>query len=202
MILELDTTLLDIFGEISINQLVFLTLVLNDNQSNTQDVHKFLSRISENDIQELIDNDLISFTTSGDNKIYSPTEKLLSSTKQDKTWFDEFYEVFPVYVLRPDGTKGFLRSNINKCRKEYNRIVGKSRAMHEHLLQCLQYLPYNYISLSKISLPDPTHMPVYIHLSQMYALTEEALRELHTYLLGLCNNLLRPEVLFFWKPGS
>ena len=123
MILELDTTLLDIFGEISINQLVFLTLVLNDNQSNNQDVHKFLSRISENDIQELIDNDLISFTTSGDNKIYSPTEKLLSSTKQDKTWFDEFYEVFPVYVLRPDGTKGFLRSNINKCRKEYNRIV-------------------------------------------------------------------------------
>ena len=74
MILELDTTLLDIFGEISINQLVFLTLVLNDNQSNNQDVHKFLSRISENDIQELIDNDLISFTTSGDNKIYSPTE--------------------------------------------------------------------------------------------------------------------------------
>lgn len=65
MILELDTTLLDIFGEISINQLVFLTLVLNDNQSNNQDVHKFLSRISENDIQELIDNDLISFTTSG-----------------------------------------------------------------------------------------------------------------------------------------
>ena len=82
MILELDTTLLDIFGEISINQLVFLTLVLNDNQSNNQDIHKFLSRISENDIQELIDNDLISFTTSGDNKIYSPTVKLLSSVKK------------------------------------------------------------------------------------------------------------------------
>ena len=139
MILELDTTLLDIFGEISINQLVFLTLVLNDNQSNNQDVHKFLSRISENDIQELIDNDLISFTTSGDNKIYSPTEKLLSSVKQDKTWFDEFYEVFPVYVTRPDGTKGFLRANINKCRKEYNRIIGKSKAMHNHIMACLRY---------------------------------------------------------------
>lgn len=139
MILELDTTLFDIFGEISINQLVFLTLVLNDNQSNNQDVHKFLSRISEDEIQELINNDLISFTTSGDSKIYSPTEKLLSSTKQDKSWFDEFYEVFPVYVTRPDGTKGFLRANINKCRKEYNRIVGKSKAMHEHLLHCLQF---------------------------------------------------------------
>ena len=92
MILELDTTLLDIFGEISINQLVFLTLVLNDNQSNNQDVHKFLSRISENDIQELIDNDLISFTTSGDNKIYCQVQNkirhgLMSSMKYFQCMF-------------------------------------------------------------------------------------------------------------------
>lgn len=139
MILELDTTLFDIFGEISINQLVFLTLVMNENQSNNQDVHKFLSRISENEIQELINNNLISFTTSGDNKIYSPTEELMLNLKQDKTLFDEFYEVFPVYVTRPDGTKGFLRSNINKCRKEYNKIINKSKAIHEHLMQCLRY---------------------------------------------------------------
>ena len=44
-----------------------------------------------------------------------------------------------MYVTRPDGTKGFLRANINKCRKEYNRIVGKSKAMHEHLIKCLQF---------------------------------------------------------------
>ena len=40
--------------------------------------------------------------------------------------------------MRPDGTKGFLRSNINKCRKEYNRTVGKSKAMHEHIMNCLR----------------------------------------------------------------
>ena len=57
--------------------------------------------------------------------------------KDEVCWFDEFYEVFPVYVMRPDGTKGFLRSNINKCRKEYNRTVGKSKAMHEHIMRCL-----------------------------------------------------------------
>ena len=39
MILELDTTLLNMFNELSINQLVFLTLVLNENQNNNQDVH-------------------------------------------------------------------------------------------------------------------------------------------------------------------
>lgn len=138
MILELDTSLFNI-GEISINQLVFLTLCKNDIKINNQDVHQFLSRISETEIQSLIDQDLIVCTTQGDNKVYELSEKLLNFLKEDKTWFDQFYELFPVYVTRPDGTKGFLRANINKCRKEYNRIVGKSKAMHEHLMKCLQF---------------------------------------------------------------
>lgn len=139
MILELDTSLFNI-GEISINQLVFITLCLNENQIKNQDIHQFLSRISEAEIQSLIDQDLISITTLDNNiTMYSPTEKLLNLVKTDKTWFDEFYELYPVYVTRPDGTRGFLRANINKCRKEYNRIVGKSKAMHEHLMDCLKY---------------------------------------------------------------
>lgn len=150
MILELDTSLFDIYGEMSINQLVFLTLVLNENQSNNQDIHQFLSRISENEIQELVDSNIITVITSGDSKIYSISEDTRKHLKQDKSWFDEFYEVFPVYVTRPDGTKGFLRSNINKCRKEYNRIVGKSRAMHEHLIKCLQFEIDNKMITGKI----------------------------------------------------
>lgn len=150
MILELDTSLFDIYGEMSIDQLVFLTLVLNENQSNNQDIHQFLSRISENEIQELVDSNIITVITSGDSKIYSISEDTRKHLKQDKSWFDEFYEVFPVYVTRPDGTKGFLRSNINKCRKEYNRIVGKSRAMHEHLIKCLQFEIDNKMITGKI----------------------------------------------------
>lgn len=150
MILELDTSLFDIYRKMSINQLVFLTLVLNENQSNNQDIHQFLSRISENEIQELVDSNIITVITSGDSKIYSISEDTRKHLKQDKSWFDEFYEVFPVYVTRPDGTKGFLRSNINKCRKEYNRIVGKSRAMHEHLIKCLQFEIDNKMITGKI----------------------------------------------------
>lgn len=150
MILELDTSLFDIYGKMSINQLVFLTLVLNENQSNNQDIHQFLSRISENEIQELVNSNIITVITSGDSKIYSISEDTRKHLKQDKSWFDEFYEVFPVYVTRPDGTKGFLRSNINKCRKEYNRIVRKSRAMHEHLIKCLQFEIDNKMITGKI----------------------------------------------------
>ena len=126
MILELDTSLLNKFN-LSINQLVFISLVLNDNQINSQDIHELLSRVNEEEIQELINRNIVVVTTSDNNKIYSPSEELLETIKKDReSMFDEFYEVFPVYVIRPDGTKGFLRANVNKCRKEYNRIIGKS----------------------------------------------------------------------------
>lgn len=140
MILEIDTSILDRIPELSINQLVFISLVLNDNQIKSQDIHKLLSRVNEEDIQGLIQHNIITETISGDNKIYSPSEELLTQIKKDEqSMFDEFYETFPVYVTRPDGTKGFLRSNINKCRKEYNRIIGKSKAMHEHIMDCLRF---------------------------------------------------------------
>lgn len=139
MILELDTSLLNKYN-ISINQLVFISLVLNDNQSNNQDIQELLSRVNEEEIQELIQRNIVIVNISDNNQIYSPSEELLKSIKKDReSMFNEFYEVFPVYVTRPDGTKGFLRANINKCRKEYNRIIGKSKAMHNHIMACLRY---------------------------------------------------------------
>ena len=150
MILELDTSLFKLNEKLTINQIVFLTLVLNDNQKYNQDVHEFLSRISEADIQGLIDNGFITVNTSGDSKIYNVTATVKQFLEPEKAWFDYFYEVFPVYVIRPDGTKGFLRANINKCRKEYNRIVGKSKAMHEHLLKCLKFEVENKLLTGKL----------------------------------------------------
>ena len=139
MILEIDTSVLDRIPNLSINQLVFLTLVLNDNQNNHQDILKLLSLVKTEDIQELIDRKLLSADETDNTIVYSKTEELKSLLKEDKSMFDEFYELFPIYVTRPDGTKGFLRSNVNKCRKEYNRIIGKSRAMHEHICNCLKF---------------------------------------------------------------
>ena len=110
MILELDTSLLNKYN-ISINQLVFISLVLNDNQPNNQDIQELLSRVNEEEIQELIQRNIVVVNISDNNQIYSPSEELLKSIKKDReSMFNEFYEVFPVYVLRPDGTKGFLKT--------------------------------------------------------------------------------------------
>ena len=139
MILEIDTSILDRIENLSINQLVFLTLVLSDFKNINQDIQKLLSLVNEEEIQELESRGLIATSTVDDTTVIKKTAKLEELLKEDKSMFDMFYDQFPVYVMRPDGTKGFLRANINKCRKEYNRIIGKSKAMHEHLLKCLQY---------------------------------------------------------------
>lgn len=141
MILEIDTSLLEKLEDPSIDQLVFLTIVSNDNiKANNQDIQRLLSLVNEEEIRKLISQGLIIVTTKGDgNQVVEKTSKLDELFKEDKSMFDMFYDQFPVYVTRPDGTKGFLRSNINKCRKEYNRIIGKSKAMHEHIMNCLRF---------------------------------------------------------------
>lgn len=139
MILELDTSLLKTLN-ISLNQLVFLSLVMNENQKDNQDIRELLSRVNEEEIQDLITRNIVVIEPLNNGVKYSLSDKLTQMLQNSKdSMFDEFYETFPVYVIRPDGTKGFLRANVNKCRKEYNRIIGKSRAMHEHIMQCLRY---------------------------------------------------------------
>lgn len=151
MILEIDTSILDRIPNLSINQLVFLTLVLSDIKVINQDIQKLLSLVNEEEIHELELQGLILVTLDeSGSQVISKTEKLASLLKEDKTMFDEFYDQFPVYVTRPDGTKGFLRSNINKCRKEYNRIIGKSKAMHEHIMNCLRYEIDNKMQTGKM----------------------------------------------------
>lgn len=150
MILEIDTSILDRIPNLSINQLVFITLVLSDIKIINQDIQKLLSLVNEEEIQELLEQGLISIQYEGDTKVISKTDRLIELLKEDKTMFDEFYDQFPVYVIRPDGTKGFLRANVNKCRKEYNRIVGKSKLMHKHIINCLKYELDNKMRTGKI----------------------------------------------------
>lgn len=139
MIIELDSTLADKLGDITMCQFVFLTLVLNENQSNHQDVHSLLSRVSEPEVQELIDKGWVTVTKTDTSITYNLSDYVLALTTKPKDYFDEFYDLYPVYVYRSDGTKGFLRANVNKCRFQYNKIIGKSKAMHEHIMRCLNY---------------------------------------------------------------
>lgn len=139
MIIELNTKLLDIPG-INSNQLIFLSLVLDKNQKTyNQDVHKIVSLISDEDVSSLVSQGLITSIERGKSITYHATDSLKEIVKPKSDYFDLFYEMYPIYVLRPDGTKNYLRANINKCRHLFNVYVGQSEAMAQHLIQCLDF---------------------------------------------------------------
>lgn len=139
MIIEVNTKLLDIEEQINLNQLLFLSIVLDKNQPKYQDVRKIVSLISDDEIQYLVQKGLITSIERSDSITYQPTDKLKQSLAVEKSYFDLFYDMYPVYVMRPDGSKSYLRANINKCRHLFNAKVGQSSAMAEHIIKCLEF---------------------------------------------------------------
>ena len=139
MIIELNTEILDKFPGINMNQLVFLSMILGKNQPKYQDVRNVISLISDDEISYLIEQGIITSIERDDSKTYLPTDKLKEAVLPKKDYFDVFYDMYPVYVMRNDGTKSYLRANVNKCRHFFNTKCGKSSAMAEHLIRCLDF---------------------------------------------------------------
>ncbi len=138
MIIEVNTKILDYPG-ININQLVFLSMVLGKNQPKYQDVRKIVSLISDDEISYLVNQELITSIERGNSITYQPTDKLKTIVAPKKDYFDVFYDMYPVYVTRADGSKSYLRANVNKCRHFFNTKCGKSSAMAEHIIKCLDF---------------------------------------------------------------
>lgn len=121
------------------NQLVFLSMVLGNNQKYNQDVQKIVSLIEDNEISYLAEQGLITSKKRGNSITYLATEKLTQFVAPAKDYFDTFYDMYPSYILRPDGTKSYLRANINKCKHLYHTYVGNSQTMAEHINACLKF---------------------------------------------------------------
>ena len=114
-------------------------MVLDKNQPKYQDVCKVISLISDDEISYLVEQGLILSIEREDAKTYQPTDKLQRSIAASKYYFDLVFDMQPVYVVRKDGTKCYLRANVNKCRHFFNTKCGKSTAMAEHIIRCLDY---------------------------------------------------------------
>lgn len=139
MIIEVNSKLINIDETINLNQLIFLSMVLGTNQKIDQSVRKIVSLISDDDISYLIGQGLITSRIEGNSITYLPTEKLYQFLKPEKDWFDTLFDMYPVYVTRPDGGKCYLRTNVNKCRKFFNSYVGNSEALAKHIIDCLDF---------------------------------------------------------------
>lgn len=150
MIIELNTKLGEL-PNINSNQIIFLSLVLDRHQKKDQSVQKLLSLISEDEILSLSEQKLITSIERGGYTQYEASDTLKEFLTPSKEYFDLFYDMYPKYVLRPDGTKCYLRTNINKCRTMYNRVIGNSSAMADHINACLRFEIDKKISTGKLS---------------------------------------------------
>jgi len=151
MIIEVNTKLVDIDENLNSNQLLFLSMILNKNQTRYQDVRKIVSLISDDEVSYLINQGLITSIERGNSITYQPTSKLLDGLKPSKDYFDVFYDMYPVYVMRPDGSKSYLRANVNKCRHFFNVTTGSSEAYKEHIIKCLEFEINKKMKEGKIS---------------------------------------------------
>lgn len=139
MIIEVNTRLFNVDPKLNANQLLFLSMVLDKNQPKYQDVQPIVSLISDDEVSYLVNQGLITSIERGNSITYLPTDKLKEGITPKKDYFDLFYDMYPVYVLRPDGSKSYLRANVNKCRHLFNLKVGSSSAMAEHIIACLDF---------------------------------------------------------------
>ena len=97
--------------------------------------------IVDSDILNLIDKNILtkeSVYNEMDISSLKITEEFENKFKT-RNFFDEFYESYPISTSRPDGMKDYLRGDVSRCRKAYEKIVGKSKTKHEHILDCLKF---------------------------------------------------------------
>ena len=138
MILEIDTSLLKKIDNLSLSQLVFLNLVLDNNQKSIKEVKDIVSQVSDNDIQDLIDRGFLIREEKAKKVSYKETELLVNIITGNADLFEEFKKHYPIVVIRPDGTKCFLQGNSKKCRTLYNKIVKNDTILHNHIIHCLE----------------------------------------------------------------
>ena len=137
MLIEID---LDTCEKLQVtpNQLIFVKLLIEKNQKNIKKYSE-VSGVNISDVDSLIERDIIQADSrSEDFTKLVITDEFLNSLDQ-KDFFDEFYEEYPKLVVRSDGIKDYLRTDINRCRKYYNQQVGRSKLKHENIMKCLRY---------------------------------------------------------------
>ena len=123
---------------ISTNQYIFIKS-LSSNQL-AKGIKSFaISHLTNEEFTDLINKKILTENSTVSESIL--TDEFIESQEEvfDKDLFAVFYEIYPTSVLRPDGIKDYLRTDLNRCKKLYKQIIGNSRIKHDHLIKCLNF---------------------------------------------------------------
>lgn len=135
MLIEIDTQQLKQLS-LSPNQLCYIKSLLDKDHKKLKE---FINAYQMNDLEfdDLINRNLIEYTDV--KKLSVRVTQTFLDLYNTKDYFDEFYELYPIYVTRSDGRKDYLRTNMNRCRVAYNKIVNGSYEKHKKIIDYLNY---------------------------------------------------------------
>ena len=54
-----------------------------------------------------------------------------------KDLFEELLDLFPSTVIRPDGKKEYLKTDLRRSKSKYKTITNDQVDIHNHIMQCL-----------------------------------------------------------------
>jgi hypothetical protein len=143
MILEIDIQFL-LDNKITAHQYIIAKLI---SENKVQLLKKYIAYTNTlNDLHKDLDQlhiaGFLSSTYSSGNYINLETlntsSKFIKASTFTNDPFDEFYALYPIKALRPDGMYDYLRVDQDKCRKLYHNIVRKKPSTHEHIMKCLR----------------------------------------------------------------
>lgn len=142
MIVDIDINTL-IREKLTPNQLFILQLLMEGQYSMLKEWYTSLDDSSViRDLHKLIELEFIINTDVSDDVNFSRFAVLAKGIKllgMDRDWFQELVDNYPVKTIRSDGTKDYLRTDLERCRKIYQRVTNGNLSKHEEILDCLTY---------------------------------------------------------------
>lgn len=136
MLIELNTdTLLQ--NNLSANQFVIAILISSQNYKTISELYKFNSLEFKSDLVTLAKNGFITIGSEDLEKL--KIEPKFAQLIANGDFFDEFVNLYPVKTFRKDGTTDYLRTDLTRMRKAYNKITKGKKDIHDNIIKCLLY---------------------------------------------------------------
>jgi hypothetical protein len=142
MIIEVDFDLLHEL-KLTANQFLLAYLIYKqDYQTLTKFIADTDKELVSKDVKKLESKSYISNISSDgalEPSALVARNKLNSIFEEEKDTFEELTGIYPMKVLRPDGYNDYLRTDLKRCRKIYQGILGASKFRHKAIIRALKF---------------------------------------------------------------
>lgn len=125
------------------NQYVLIYLAYKRRYQEFNKIDRLLGYQTEKELEDAEKKGFIKMPNKDDSSPEIPANikirnKFLFALGEGEDYFDEILNEYPVKVVRPDGVKDYLRTDLKRCRRNYSKIA-TSRKKHRRILNALKY---------------------------------------------------------------